>query len=179
MKTLPTTLPDLRLFELEVFADARGRLFETYRRDRYAAAGVTAEFVQDTFSTSVHGTLRGLHYQLARPQGKLVHVTRGEMFDVAVDLRAGSPTFGRWFGTLLSADNARQLWIPPGFAHGFVVTGEVADVAYKCTATYVAGDDRAIAWDDPELAITWPLDGAPLLSPRDARAPRLREAELP
>jgi dTDP-4-dehydrorhamnose 3,5-epimerase len=179
MKIHPTPLAGLVLLELEVFGDARGHVVETYRRDRYAAAGITAELVQDNASCSVTGVLRGLHYQLTQPQGKLIYVTRGEVFDVAVDLRAGSATFGRWFGTVLSAANHRQLWIPPGFAHGFLVTAGTAEVAYKCSAYYLPGDDRAIAWNDRELAIAWPLAGAPLLSPRDARAPSLREAELP
>jgi len=179
MKALPTTLADVVLLELDAFGDARGWFMETYRRPRYLEAGVAADFVQDNFSSSVRATLRGLHYQLRAPQGKLVHVTRGSVFDVAVDIRVGSPTFGRWFGTELSADNHRQLWIPPGFAHGFVVTSETADFAYKCTAIYDPSDDRSIRWNDPELAIDWPLDGEPLLSKRDVAAPLLREAELP
>ncbi|HEY0190055.1 MAG TPA: dTDP-4-dehydrorhamnose 3,5-epimerase [Kofleriaceae bacterium] len=184
MKSLPTTLPGVVLLELDVFGDARGRFMETFRRDRYleAGVGVGCEFVQDNFSTSVRGTLRGLHHQLTRPQGKLVHVTRGEVFDVAVDIRRGSPAFGQWFGALLSADNHRQMWIPPGFAHGFVVTSDSADFAYKVTATYAPEDDRSIRWDDPALAITWPRvwDAAgPLLSKRDVAAPLLADAELP
>ncbi|MEO8704144.1 MAG: dTDP-4-dehydrorhamnose 3,5-epimerase [Kofleriaceae bacterium] len=181
MKTLPTSLPDLVLVELDVFGDARGRFMETYQRARYREHGIAVdlEFVQDNFSSSVKGTLRGLHYQLANPQGKLVHVTRGDVFDVAVDIRRESPTFRRWFGTTLSADNHRQLWIPPGFAHGFLVTSESADFTYKVTAPYVRDDDRAIRWNDPELAIAWPLDGEPLLSPRDLDAALLRDAVLP
>src|SRR5678816_445626 len=134
MKVVATPLPGLVLLELAVYGDARGRFMETYRRERYLEAGVAVglEFVQDNFSSSIRHTLRGLHYQLARPQGKLVHVTRGAVWDVAVDIRAGSPTFGRWFGTELSADNHHQLWIPPGYAHGFVVLSEHADFAYKC-----------------------------------------------
>lgn len=179
MNALPTTLPGVLLLELEVFDDARGWFCETYRRDRYAAVGVAAEFVQDNFSASVAGTLRGLHYQLGAPQGKLVHVTRGEVFDVAVDVRRGSPTFGRWFGAVLSAANHHQLWIPPGFAHGFAVLSERADFVYKCTAPYAPAHERAVRWNDPELAIEWPLRGPPRLSPRDAEAPLLRDAELP
>jgi len=179
MKTLATTLPDVVLLELDVFGDTRGRFMETYRLSRYREVGIAAEFVQDNFSSSVRGTLRGLHYQLRSPQGKLVHVTRGAVFDVAVDIRVGSPAFGRWFATELSADNHRQLWIPPGFAHGFLVTSDTADFAYKCTAIYDPSDDRSIRWNDPELAIAWPLDGEPLLSKRDVAAPPLREAELP
>jgi dTDP-4-dehydrorhamnose 3,5-epimerase len=146
MKLLPTTLPGVVLLELDVFGDSRGRFMETFRRERYLEAGVAVglDFVQDNFSSSVKGTLRGLHYQLEHPQGKLVHVTHGEVFDVAVDIRRGSPTFGQWFGTLLSADNHRQLWLPPGFAHGFVVTSDEAHFSYKCTQTYVASDDRSL-----------------------------------
>jgi dTDP-4-dehydrorhamnose 3,5-epimerase len=179
VNALPTTLPGVLLLELEVFDDARGWLCETYRRDRYAGLGVAADFVQDNFSSSVAGTLRGLHYQLGAPQGKLVHVTRGEVFDVAVDVRRGSPTFGRWFGAVLSAANHRQLWIPPGFAHGFAVLSDRADCVYKCTAPYAPAHERAVRWDDAELAIEWPLREPPRLSPRDAAAPALRDAELP
>jgi dTDP-4-dehydrorhamnose 3,5-epimerase len=183
VKSLPTTVPGVVLLELAAFADARGRFMETFRRDRYleVGIGVGLEFVQDNFSSSVRGTLRGLHYQLEHPQGKLVHVTRGEVYDVAVDIRVGSPTFGAWFGATLSADNRRQMWVPPGFAHGFYVTSpEGADFAYKVTATYVGPDERAIRWDDPQLAIAWPLvDGAaPLLSPKDAIAPLLSAARV-
>ena len=181
MKTLATDLPGVVLLELDVFGDHRGQFMETFRRDRYReiGIGVGLEFVQDNYSSSTGGILRGLHYQLEHPQGKLVHVTRGEIFDVAVDIRVGSPTFGKWFGATISAANHQQIWIPPGFAHGFVVTSEHADVCYKVTASYVPSDERAIAWNDPELAITWPLTGAPTLSKRDAAAPQLRDAELP
>ncbi|MDQ3364492.1 MAG: dTDP-4-dehydrorhamnose 3,5-epimerase [Myxococcota bacterium] len=181
MKSLPTTLPGVVLLELDVYGDARGRFMETYRRERYldVGVGIGLEFVQDNFSSSLKGTLRGLHYQLQHPQGKLVHVTRGEVFDVAVDIRRGSPTFGQWFGATLSAANHRQLWVPPGFAHGFVVTSDEADFVYKCTAIYDGADDRSIAWNDPALAITWPLAGEPLLSKRDAAAMTLAAAELP
>lgn len=181
MRTLPTSLPGLVLLELDVHRDARGRFVETYRRDRHRELGIAVghEFVQDNFSSSVRGTLRGLHYQRTRPQGKLVWVTRGEVFDVSVDIRRGSPTFGRWFGTTLSADNGRQLWIPPGFAHGFLVRSDDADLAYKVTATYAPADEHAIRWDDPELAIAWPVTDRPILSSRDATAPTLRDAALP
>jgi dTDP-4-dehydrorhamnose 3,5-epimerase len=183
VKAHETSLPGVILLELDVFGDARGRFMETFRRDRYLehGVGVGLEFVQDNFSSSRRGTLRGLHYQLHRPQGKLVHVTRGEVFDVAADIRRGSPTFGKCFGTLLSADNHRQLWIPPGFAHGFLVTSDEADFAYKVTANYAPDDERSLAWDDPDLAIAWPLDPlhAPTLSKRDTGAPTLRTAELP
>ncbi len=181
MKSLPVTLPGVVLLELDVFGDHRGRFMETFRRDRYLelGVGVGLEFVQDNFSSSAKSILRGLHYQLRCPQGKLVHVTRGEVFDVAVDIRKGSPTFGKSFGTLLSEDNHRQMWIPPGFAHGFLVTSDHADFAYKVTANYAPDDERSIAWDDPELAIAWPISSAPTLSKRDAAAPRLTQAELP
>jgi len=179
MKTFPTTLPGVLLIEIDVHADARGRFMETYRRDRYREAGIDALFVQDNFSSSTRGALRGLHYQLERPQGKLVWVTRGEVFDVVVDIRRGSPSFGAWYGALLSDGNRRQLWIPPGFAHGFAVLSEHADLAYKVTEYYAPADEHAIRWDDPELAIAWPLAGAPSLSQRDATAPGLREAKLP
>ncbi|MBK7537765.1 MAG: dTDP-4-dehydrorhamnose 3,5-epimerase [Myxococcales bacterium] len=183
MKTLPTTLPGVLLFELDVFGDQRGRFMETYRRERYRELGVELDFVQDNFSSSSRGVLRGLHYQLENPQGKLVHVTRGEVFDVAVDIRVGSPTFGQWFGALLSADNHRQMWIPPGFAHGFLVTSEQVDFAYKVTAPYSPSDERALAWNDPQLNVAWPLqacvDGAPTLSARDRAAPLLAAADLP
>jgi dTDP-4-dehydrorhamnose 3,5-epimerase len=182
MKVLPTSLPGVVLLELDVHGDHRGRFLETFRRDHYRdlGIGVGLEFVQDNFSSSVRGTLRGLHYQLRHPQGKLVHVTRGQVFDVAVDIRVGSPTFGQWFGADLSTDNHRQMWIPPGFAHGFSVTSAEADFAYKVTANYVPGDDRTIAWDDPELAIAWAIAGLrPILSSKDAAAPGLRATELP
>lgn len=179
MKTLPTTLPGVMLLELDVFGDARGRFMETYRRERYAELGIAVELVQDSLSTSVGGVLRGLHYQLANPQAKLVHVSRGEVFDVCVDIRTGSPTFRHWFGTSLSEANHRQLWIPPGFAHGFYVVSDVADVVYKFSTVYSATDEYVIAWNDPELAIAWPLAGEPLLSARDRAAPRLADCALP
>jgi dTDP-4-dehydrorhamnose 3,5-epimerase len=181
MKAIATSLPGVVLVELDAFADARGRFLETFQRARYAELGIAVglDFVQDNFSASVRGVLRGLHYQLAHPQGKLVHVTRGEVFDVAADLRVGSPSFGRWFGTTLSAQNHRQLWIPPGFAHGFLVTGDAADVVYKVTASYAPGDEYGIRWDDPALAIEWPAltaGGAPLLSGKDAAASTIAAA---
>lgn len=179
MKSLPTSLPGVALLELDVFGDHRGRFMETFQRDRYRSLGIALEFVQDNFSSSARGTLRGLHYQLQHPQGKLVHVVRGEVFDVAVDIRTGSPTFGQWFGTTLSAENHRQMWIPPGFAHGFLVVSELAEVAYKATAIYHPADEIAIQWNDPELAIAWPLVEAAILSKRDVAAPGLREVKLP
>jgi dTDP-4-dehydrorhamnose 3,5-epimerase len=169
------------LLELDVFGDHRGRFMETYRRDRYLeyGVGVGLEFIQDNFSSSAKGILRGMHYQLANPQGKLVHVTRGEVFDVAVDVRKGSPHFGKWFGATLSAENHLQMWVPPGFAHGFLVTSEQADFVYKVTAPYAPADERALIWNDPALGITWPLTGEPTLSKKDLAAVPLSQLELP
>ena len=181
MRVLSTTLPGVVLLELDAFGDQRGRFMETYQRERYLELGIGTglEFVQDNFSSSSRGILRGLHYQLLHPQGKLVHVTRGEVFDVAVDIRRDSAAFGKWFGARLSADNGRQMWIPPGFAHGFLVMSDTADFVYKVTAYYAPTDDRAIAWNDPELAITWPIESEPILSNKDAAAPLLHAADLP
>ena len=170
----PTALPEVLAVAPVVHRDPRGFFLETYHRAKYRAGGLDAEFVQDNHSRSQQGTLRGLHAQLARPQGKLVRALRGEIFDVAVDIRRGSPTFGRWVGELLTGDNFLQLWIPPGFAHGFCVVSEAAEVEYKCTALYDPADEIAIAWNDPEIAIDWPVD-EPLLSQRDGGAPRLAE----
>lgn len=176
MKTLATSLPGVLIVELDEHVDARGRFIETYRASTYAAAGIAARFVQDNFSTSTRGTLRGLHFQAApHAQGKLVWVSRGEIFDVVVDVQRESPTFGQWIGTTLSAENRRQLWIPPGFAHGFAATSDHADVAYKVTEEYARDAERSVRWDDPDLAIAWPLAEPPLVSPKDARAPTLRE----
>ena len=176
MKTLATSLPGALVIELDEHVDARGRFVETYRASAYAAAGIDARFVQDNLSTSVRGTLRGLHFQAApHAQGKLVWVTRGAIFDVVADVQRESSTFGKWAGTMLSAENRRQLWIPPGYAHGFYALSEHADVAYKTTAEYAKDAERSVRWDDPDLAIAWPLDGAPLISPKDERAPSLRE----
>ena len=179
LTTYSTSLPGVIQIELAVFGDDRGRFMETYRRERYEGIGIDAELVQDNFSSSVRGTLRGLHHQLTRPQGKLVHVTRGEIYDVVVDIRRGSPTFGQHTANILSADNHRQLWIPPGFAHGFLVLSEVADFVYKTTCAYAPHDERAIRWNDPELAIPWPVTAAPTLSARDTQALLLHDSELP
>jgi len=179
MKSLDTTLPGVRLFALDSFGDPRGRFMETFRRDRYRELGIELEFVQDNFSSSARDVVRGLHYQLEHPQGKLVHVIHGTIFDVAVDIRRGSPTFGKWFGAELSSENHRQMWIPPGFAHGFVATSDLAYVCYKVTANYAPADERAVQWNDPQLAIAWPLAGEPTLSRRDGAAPSLADAELP
>jgi dTDP-4-dehydrorhamnose 3,5-epimerase len=167
----------LVLVELTVHRDERGTFSETFRRDRYEALGIDIDLVQDNLSTSVAGVVRGLHYRVGSPEGKLVSCVRGEIFDVAVDIRRSSATFGKWFGATLSCDNRRQLWIPPGFAHGFYAVTE-AWVAYKVSGYYTQGTDRELAWDDPQLAIAWPLAGAPIVSAKDARAPRLADAEL-
>ncbi len=164
------------IVEPDVFGDARGFFVESWSRARYRAAGLDHEFVQDNFSLSRRGTLRGLHFQNPNPQGKLVSVWQGEVWDVAVDLRRGSPTFGKWVGVTLSAENKRQFFVPAGFAHGFVVTSETALFHYKCTATYSPSDERGIRWDDPALGITWPVTD-PILSKRDAAAPLL--ADIP
>jgi dTDP-4-dehydrorhamnose 3,5-epimerase len=174
----PTAIPEVLLARPVVHGDARGFFVETWQDLRYEAAGIQGQFVQDNHSRSCRHTLRGLHYQLGAPQGKLVGTARGTIFDVAVDLRRSSPTFGRWVGAELSDENHAQLWVPPGFAHGFYVLSEWADVTYKCTARYASDLDRALRWDDPELGIAWPLTGAnPLLSAKDASAPGLRDAE--
>jgi dTDP-4-dehydrorhamnose 3,5-epimerase len=174
MKVEPTELPGVVLIEPDVYQDDRGYFFESWSERRYAELGVTAAFVQDNVSRSRRGTLRGLHLQLPpMGQGKLVHVIEGEVFDVAVDVRPDSPTFGRWLGELLSAQNRRQIYIPPGFAHGFCVTSEFASFAYKCTQYYAPGHEQSVLWNDPDIGIRWPIE-APLLSPKDAAAPRLR-----
>ena len=176
MKLHPTPIPGLQLYEPAVFGDDRGFFLETWHERRYQEAGLSARFVQDNLSRSRRGTVRGLHYQLRQAQGKLVAVTRGEVYDVALDIREGSPTFGRWFGVTLSDANHLQLYVPEGFAHGFCVVSESADFAYKVTAHHAPGDEHGIRWDDPALAIPWPLEGAPLLSTKDAAAPLLAEA---
>jgi dTDP-4-dehydrorhamnose 3,5-epimerase len=177
VKVLPTDIPGVLLFEPRVFGDARGHFLETYHQQRYADAGVPGPFVQDNLSRSTRGTLRGLHFQQPHPQGKLVQCVAGAVWDVAVDVRQGSPTFGKWVGVELSADNRRQLWVPEGFAHGFCVLSESADFSYKCTALYSPETERTIRWDDPALAIPWPVT-QPLLSAKDAAAPRLSEAKV-
>ncbi len=177
MKAIPTSIPDVLLVEPEIIGDERGFFMETWRRGGLAEHGVEVDFVQDNFSRSLTGTLRGLHYQLRRPQGKLVRVTRGAIFDVAVDLRRSSPSFGQWVGQRLSADEKRALWIPPGFCHGFYVTSGPADVQYKCTEFYAPEDDRCILWKDTELAIDWPLARTPLVSERDRQAMPFADAE--
>jgi dTDP-4-dehydrorhamnose 3,5-epimerase len=175
-----TAIPGVLVIEPDVHTDGRGFFVETYQAERYRRHGIDGPFVQDNHSRSVGRTLRGLHLQVRRPQGKLVRVTEGEVFDVAVDVRRGSPTFGRWVAVTLTADNFKQCYIPPGFAHGFCVLSPVAQVEYKCTDVYDAAGEVGIAWNDPALAITWPI-ADPLLSPRDQQHPTLAElaAELP
>lgn len=172
MKFTPLAIPDVVLIDPDVHRDDRGFFLETYHRHKYEPAGIVAEFVQDNHSRSQQDTLRGLHAQLEHPQGKLVRVIAGAVFDVAVDIRRGSPHFGRWVGEHLSAENFRQLWIPPGFAHGFCVTTTTAEFEYKCTDFYHPEGEIAIAWNDPAIGIDWPI-AAPQLSPRDADAPTL------
>ena len=174
----PTPLTGCLLVEPKVFSDDRGCFLETYSRPKFADAGIDLEFVQDNHSHSRRNVVRGLHYQLQRPQGKLVRVVRGEVFDVAVDLRRSSPTCGRWFGVILSEANQRQLYIPPGFAHGFCVTGESADLLYKCTDVYHPEDERTIRWNDPTLKIDWPLSDSAVVSPKDADGTPFVSAEL-
>ena len=175
MKVSETSLPGVLLIEPRVFADPRGMFWETYQAKRYADAGMAAAFVQDNGSRSARGTLRGLHYQLRHTQAKLVWVTRGEVFDVVVDIRRGSPHFGRWFGTTLAGDQPRQLYTPPGFAHGFCVLSEFADFAYKCSDYYTPDDEYGIIWNDPDLGIPWPV-AEPLLSAKDRGYPTLKAA---
>ncbi len=170
MRVVTTPLPGVLVVEPTVFEDERGFFFESYHYKRYAEHGIDATFVQDNHSRSVHGTLRGLHYQVNPGQGKLVRVVVGEVFDVAVDIRFGSPTFGKWFGTYLSAKNKKQMYIPVGFAHGFCVTSDVAEFEYKCTDYYSPKDERGILWNDPALAIEWPIQN-PILSEKDKKNP--------
>jgi dTDP-4-dehydrorhamnose 3,5-epimerase len=167
-----TPLPGVVLVEPRVFEDPRGFFMETYHGPRFAAAGIAQKFVQDNHTRSVRNTLRGLHFQVTHPQGKLVRVVAGEVFDVAVDLRRGAPTFARWHGVRLSAENRMQIYVPPGFAHGFCVLSDAADVIYKCTEVYDPTGDRSIRWDDPTIGIDWPVTD-PLLSAKDAAAPTL------
>ena len=176
MNVQPTELPGVLVLEPKVFRDDRGQFLELWRLDRGRDAGLPERFVQDNCSHSTRGVLRGLHYQHPTGQGKLVSAIRGRIFDVAADVRRGSPTFGRWVGVELDAESGRQLYIPPGFAHGFAVLGDDAIVVYKCTEFYIHEEDRGIVWDDPTLAISWPLTD-PALSPKDRAAPRLDEIE--
>jgi dTDP-4-dehydrorhamnose 3,5-epimerase len=175
----PTAIPDVLVLEPKVFGDARGFFYESFNaRDFAEATGVDVQFVQDNHSKSAKGVLRGLHYQIQHPQGKLVRVVQGSVFDVAVDLRKSSPTFGRWAGVELSADNCRQMWVPPGFAHGFVVLSESAEFLYKTTDYWYPEHERGLLWNDPAIGIEWPIDAAPQLAAKDQAAKPLAEAEL-
>jgi dTDP-4-dehydrorhamnose 3,5-epimerase len=174
MNVSSTELPGVIVIEPRVYQDSRGHFIETWNRARYAEAGLPSDFVQDNLSFSTRGVLRGLHLQHPHPQGKLIHVLHGEVFDVAVDVRVGSPTFGRWVGETLSAGNRRQIYVPPGFAHGFAVTGDSALVVYKCTEGYRPQCELSLKWDDPVLAIRWPV-AEPVVSGKDSDAPRLDE----
>jgi dTDP-4-dehydrorhamnose 3,5-epimerase len=180
LKVIATEMDGPKLLQPRVFGDARGFFMETWNAREFAAAGLDLQFVQDNHSRSAAGVLRGLHYQLRQPQGKLVRVSRGRAFDVAVDIRASSRTFGRWVGAELSGENKMMLWVPPGFAHGFLALEAGTDFQYKCTAFYDADDERAVFWADPEIGIAWPTAaiGAPSLSAKDKGAPLLREAEV-
>jgi dTDP-4-dehydrorhamnose 3,5-epimerase len=178
MKVVPTAIPDVLILEPRVYGDARGHFFESYnRRALRALTGLDPEFVQDNVSRSGHGVLRGLHYQIRQPQGKLVRALAGEVYDVAVDLRRSSPTFGRWVGVLLQAESHRQMWIPPGFAHGFCVLSGSADILYKTTDYWDASAERTLLWNDATLAIPWPLSGEPVLAEKDRHGLPFQEAE--
>jgi dTDP-4-dehydrorhamnose 3,5-epimerase len=179
MKISPTQIPDVLLIQPRVFGDARGFFFESYNEKRFRElTGLSVDFVQDNHSRSGKGVLRGLHYQIRQPQGKLVRVAAGEVFDVAVDLRRSSATFGCWVGERLSADNKLQMWMPPGFGHAFYVLSDSAEVLYKATDYYAPEHERCIRWDDSELNIRWPVDGAPLVSAKDRQSVSFREAEV-
>ena len=179
MKFTPTAIPDVILIEPDVFGDDRGFFMETWHAEKFAQGGIKTQFVQDNHSRSSQRILRGLHYQVKKPQGKLVRVLSGEVFDVAVDLRKNSPTFGQWVGMFLNDENKRMLWVPPGFAHGFYVISNQADFFYKCTEFYAPELERAIRWDDSDLAIDWHfIDGkAPVLAPKDEAATAFKNAE--
>lgn len=174
MEVVATPIGSVTLIKPKVWGDARGYFVETWQQERYAAAGIDLPFVQDNHSRSAYGILRGLHFQKTRPQGKLVHVSLGSVFDVVVDIRPGSPSFGQWYGVELTQDNQWQLWVPPGLAHGFVVTSEYAHFHYKCTEYYCPQDEGAIRWNDPDLGVVWPVE-CPVLSQKDSVAPSWRE----
>jgi dTDP-4-dehydrorhamnose 3,5-epimerase len=177
LQLIPTSLKDVVILEPKVFGDERGFFLEAYNEATFRAMGLPTHFMQDNHSGSRKGVLRGIHYQLHQPQGKLVRALRGEIFDVAVDLRQDSAQFGQWFGLVLSADNKRQLWIPPGFGHGFLVLSEFAEVSYKATELYAPAFERSILWNDPRIGIDWPLNGAPALSAKDQAGSLLADAE--
>ena len=179
MQFIPTSISDVIIIEPKVFADDRGFFLESYQRQRFLEAGIRADFVQDNHSKSQQGVLRGLHYQFQQAQGKLIRVIAGEIFDVAVDIRKQSPTFGKWVGEYLSAENKKMLWVPPGFAHGFYVTSPTAELFYKTTDYYAPQWERTIAWNDPDIHIDWPLEGTiPILSAKDKIGSSLQQAEL-
>ena len=179
MKVIPTAIPDLLIIEPKVFGDDRGFFFESFNLNTFREiTGLDVNFVQDNHSKSARNVLRGLHYQIQQPQGKLVRVVQGEVFDVAVDLRKGSKTFGQWVGAHLSAENKKQFWVPEGFAHGFVVLSEMAEFLYKTTDYYAPQFERCIRWNDPELAISWSLGDDPLLSAKDANGTSFKDAEV-
>lgn len=179
MKSISTAIADVFILEPKVFGDTRGFFFESFNSRAFAeATGLDVHFVQDNHSRSARGVLRGLHYQALQPQGKLVRVVRGSVFDVAVDIRKTSPTFGKWVGVELTEDNHRQLWVPPGLAHGFLVTSESADFLYKTTDYYAPEHERCLAWNDPAIGIDWPLEGKPQLSAKDQLGKLLADAEL-
>lgn len=178
MKTTPLAIPEVVLIEPKVFGDDRGGFFESFNQAKFEAAiGSQVAFVQDNHSRSVKNVLRGLHYQIRQPQGKLVRVVHGEVFDVAVDIRKSSPTFGQWVGEILSAENKRQMWVPEGFAHGFVALSDTAEFLYKTTDYYAPEHERSVAWNDPAIAIQWPIDGEPVLSAKDQQGKSLADAE--
>ena len=179
MHSIRQSIPDVVLLEPKVFGDSRGFFYESFNQQAFReATGVQCDFVQDNHSRSSQGVLRGLHYQIQHPQGKLVRVTQGEVFDVVVDLRRNSPNFGKWDGVLLSADNKRQLWVPPGFAHGFVVTSDTAEFLYKTTDYWYPEFERSLLWNDPAVGVRWPLTAEPQLAAKDAAAKTLAEAEV-
>jgi dTDP-4-dehydrorhamnose 3,5-epimerase len=179
MKIIETKIPDVLIIEPQIYGDDRGFFFESYNQKLFTeTTGVSLNFVQDNHSRSQQNVLRGLHYQIKYPQGKLVRVSYGKVFDVAVDIRKSSPTFGQWVGEILSAENKRQMWIPPGFAHGFLVLSEIADFLYKTTEYYAPSYDRSILWNDPEIGINWPLENPPVLSNKDQNAKPLKLAEV-
>lgn len=179
MKVHQTSIPEVICIEPRVFGDDRGFFMETWRNSWLEELGIRHEFVQDNHSKSSRGTLRGLHYQIKQPQGKLVRVVSGEVFDVAVDMRENSPTFGRWVGEFLSSENKKMLWVPPGFAHGFLVTSETAEFVYKCTSYYAPEYDRSLLWNDPQIGIEWPIEpnSKVLLSEKDERAALFKNAD--
>lgn len=179
MNATPLAIPEVILFEPKVFGDERGFFFESFNQARFEeAVGRSVSFVQDNHSRSVRNVLRGLHYQIQQAQGKLVRVVHGEVFDVAVDLRRSSPTFGKWVGAVLSAENKKQLWVPEGFGHGFVVLSESADFLYKTTDYYAPQHERCIIWNDPDLAIEWPMEGEPVLSAKDQQGVAFAQADV-